>query len=136
MSLDDDKLRAMVVLYLEKASVFKNEAKVSKDMCMYPMAANRMYYSLLNAVSALLLIDNHPTHSHDGTKALFGYHYVNTGIMTREEGRLFSKLETMRNRSDYDCYFNATAEMIEELFVPTMNLIEKVERLVKDKLEV
>lgn len=49
---------------------------------------------------------------------------------------MFSRLETMRNRSDYDCYFNATAEMIEELFVPTMNLIEKVERLVKDKLEI
>lgn len=134
MSLEEDKIKAMVLLYLEKSSMFKNEALAAKQICMWPMAANRMYYSLLNAVRALLLVDNHPTHSHDGTKALFGLHYVNTNVVTREDGRLFSQLETMRNRSDYDCYFKATEEMINEFFLPTMSLVEKIEKIVTDKL--
>lgn len=134
MSLEEDKVKAVVLLYLEKSSIFKKEAIAAKQICMWPMTANRMYYSLLNVVRALLLIDNHPTHSHDGTKALFGLYYVNTNVVTREDGRLFSQLETMRNRSDYDCYFKATEEMINEFYLPTILLIEKIENIVTDKL--
>ena len=95
MSLDDAKRQDMISKYLDKSDLFQKEATKGKEMHMWPMTANRMYYSALNAVRALLLKDGHPTHSHNGTKQLFGQHYVVTEKVSPAQGRLYSQLETI-----------------------------------------
>lgn len=133
--MEEQERTIVVNLYLEKSDMFWREAEVSRELRHWPMTANRMYYALLNAVRALLVNDSHPAHTHDGIKSLFGQYYVLTGEVTREQARLFSQMETLRNRSDYDCYFKATEEMITTNFAPVKELISRIKNIIASKKE-
>ena len=67
---------------------------------MWDIVANRLYYAALHAALALLINDGHKTTTHRGIVALFGLHYIKTGIFTTEEGKMYSRLQTMRDESD------------------------------------
>lgn len=53
--------------------------------------------------------NHHQVGTHKGVVALYGQHYVKTGIMTQAEGRIYSQLQSMREKADYNCVFE-TAE--------------------------
>ena len=44
-------------------------------------------------------------------------------------------METMREKADYDCFFDATEMDIREKFEPTKQLIDKVSAMVEKRLE-
>lgn len=48
-------------------------------------AANRLYYALFHAMSALLIKDGHQVKSHRGVMAMFGEHYVRTEIKLKKD---------------------------------------------------
>jgi len=53
---------------------------------------NRIYYACYYAVSALLLKSNINSSSHKGIRQLFGLHFIQTGLISKEDGRMFSDL--------------------------------------------
>lgn len=130
MSLDDANRQEMIAKYLDKSNQCWKEACMAKELKAWPMTANRMYYALVNAMRALLLKDRVEAHTHAGMKAKIGQKYVLTGLLSDEQGRLFSQMETMRERADYDCFFDASEENIEEKFLPVENLIARVKELI------
>lgn len=130
MSLDDTNRKEMIAKYLDKADLCWHEAELAKSVCAWPMTANRMYYALVNAIRALLLKDHVEAHTHAGMKAKIGQLYVLTGLLSDEQGRLFSQMETMRERADYDCYFDASEQDIEEKFIPVKQLIARIKELI------
>ena len=89
-----------------------------------------MYYSLFHAVSALLINDGHSVGSHRGAVGAFGQFYVTTGIFTIEEGKHYARLQGLREKSDYNCSYNATEADIAPKIEPTRLLIEKIERYI------
>lgn len=131
--MEEQERTTVVNLYLEKSDLFWREAEASRELRHWPMTANRMYHALLNAVRALLVNDSHPAHTHDGVKSLFGQYYVLTGEVSREQARLFSQMETLRNRSDYDCYFKATEDMISTYFEPVKELISRIKSIIESR---
>jgi hypothetical protein len=44
--------------------------------------------------------------------ALFGEHYVKSGLFSKEDGALFSDLVIMRDNADYNCFFEADKEKL------------------------
>ena len=62
---------------------------------------------------------------------MFGKHYVSTGKMKRDDGRLYSQLQTMREKGDYNCIYSASAEEILPLVGRVEELIGKISKLVK-----
>ena len=92
--------------------------------------ANRLYYALFHAVSALLINDGHGVHSHRGAVGAFGQYYVVTGIFTLEEGKLYFRLQGLREKSDYNCSYNASENDIAPKIEPTRQLIEKIEKYI------
>jgi len=55
-------------------------------------SVNRIYYACYYAVSGLLLKKNIETNSHKGIRQMFGLHFVQSGIVSKEDGRFFSDL--------------------------------------------
>ena len=49
-------------------------------MDLWDVVANRLYYAVFHAVSALLIKDGHKVNTHKGTLVMFGQNYVKTGI--------------------------------------------------------
>ena len=126
MSLTNDERKAIVDYRLEKADLAFNESKKVAAISLWNISANRLYYALYYAVSALLIHDGHPVNTHRGVIAMFGNYYIRTGIFASEDGRLYSDLQTMRNNSDYNCSYDATQQEIEPMIEPAKRLIDKV----------
>ncbi len=63
---------------------------------------------------------------------MFGKHYVKTGKVNVVYGRLYSQLQTMREKSDYNCSYDASEGEVLPMLSPAKELIEKIEQLLQD----
>ena len=131
MSLKEEERSTLVNLYLSKCDETLNDARLTRDQGRWNASANRLYYALFHAITALFVSDGIPVHSHNGMKIKFGKEYVLTGLATDEEGKLLSKMETMRERADYDVTFTATESLLDERF----SLVEKMIQHIKELVE-
>ncbi len=133
MSLKEEERQIIIRLELEKAdSIFaENEGLVEKGY--WNTLANRLYYALFHAVSALLVSDGREVGSHKGAAIRFHQYYVRTGIFTVDEGSFYSQMETLREKADYNCFFQVSESDIKTCIEPTRQLIEKVKQYIADK---
>jgi uncharacterized protein (UPF0332 family) len=131
MSLKEQERDILVNLYLSKCDETLNDARLTRDQGRWNTSANRLYYALFHAITALFVSDGIPVHSHNGMKIKFGKEYVLTGLATDEEGKLLSKMETMRERADYDATFTATEAIINERFDQVEQMIQHIKVLIK-----
>lgn len=58
MSLKEEERRVIVTLELEKADKTLDEMQIQLEHELWSMVANRLYYALFHAVSALLMYAN------------------------------------------------------------------------------
>jgi len=130
MSLNEEERRTVVRLQMEKAHAYFNQIPLLCEAGYWDNVANRLYYSLFHAVSALLVNDGYMVSSHRGAVGAFGQHYVTTGIFTIDDGKHYSRLQGLREKSDYNCTYNATKKEIAPKIEPTRLLIEKIEKYI------
>lgn len=62
---------------------------------------------------------------------MFRQTYIKTGILQEEHSDTFTLLQTMREKSDYNCSFDATRGLIEPLFAPSKKMIDIIAELIK-----
>ena len=80
-----------------------------------------------------LTLDNKlVAHTHDGLLTQFGLHFVKAGKVDSRVGAFLSRMEQLREKGDYNCYYSITKEEIETIIGPTKELIHKVEELLKE----
>lgn len=132
MSLNDHERRTVVGLQLEKAHRNFDQIALLREAGYWDNIANRLYYALFHAVSALLIHDGYGVGSHRGAVGAFGQHYVTTGIFTLEEGKHYSRLQGLREKADYNCAYNADEKDIAPKIEPTRLLIEKIEDYIRN----
>ncbi len=130
MSLNDEERRIVVRLQLEKAHNNFSQIPLLREAGYWDNVANRLYYSLFHAVSALLIHDGYAVNSHRGAAGSFGQYYVSNGIFTLEDGRHYSRLQGLREKADYNCTYNATESDIVPKIEPTRQLIAKIEKYI------
>lgn len=129
MSLKEEERKALVALYMAKSEEALEDARLCRNQQRWNASANRLYYALFHALTALFVNDGVPVGSHNGAKIRFGKEYVLTGLATNEEGKLFSQMETMRERADYDATFTASEQLIHERFSAVEQMIEHIRQL-------
>ena len=130
MSLNDEERRTVVRLQMEKAYANFDQIPLLREAGYWDNVANRLYYSLFHAVSALLIHDGHSVGSHRGAVGAFGQHYVTTGVFSVEDGKHYSRLQGLREKADYNCTYNATEKDIAPKIEPTRRLIEEIEQYI------
>lgn len=126
MSLNDEERRIMVEHESRKARQTFAQAETLRRDGYWDGVANRLYYASFHAVNALLIHDGHSVRTHHGASALFRQLYVKTGILPVEVSEHYSILQTMRDKADYNCSFDATEQLVEPLIEPTRRLMETV----------
>lgn len=135
MSLSDNERNTIVRLEMEKAWKTFADAEFCANEKKWETAANRLYYALFHAVSALLISEGMNVKSHRGILALFGQHYVRTGIFSREDGSLLSDLVIMRDNADYNCFFETSEEKFIPYIEPARLFIKRIEQHVSKEIE-
>ena len=133
MSLKEQDRATLVVLGLEKADKMLREMDWLIEKGSWSLAANRLYYALFHAVKALLINDSHPVGTHRGAVNQFSLYYVKTGIFTKEDCKLYSRLQQLREEGDYNCAIDIEQEDVENKVEPTRELIERIKQYVSDK---
>lgn len=133
MSLSDENRRIIVSREIEKAHANFMQAEIMREHEQWDAAANRLYYAVFHAVNALLIHDKHEVRTHHGAGMLFRQTYIKTGILDQQFSDTFTLLQTMREKSDYNCSFDATRGLIEPLFTQSKKMIDTVSERVNAK---
>jgi len=130
MSLKEEERALVVSMEMEKAERTFAEKDILLQGKLWSNLANRLYYALFHAVSALLIHDGHEVGTHKGAVIRFHQYYVKTGVFTSEEGAFYSRMQFMRERADYNCYYDVTEAEITERIEHTQKLIEKIKNYI------
>lgn len=134
MGLTNDNRKDIVNYRIERAFVAIEQAKGNLQMGYLEITANRLYYAAYYAASALLIANGIRVKSHEGCMGQFNLHFVKTGQVSLEMGKLFSTLFDMRLTGDYSDRFDLTEEDVIPNIQPTEDFIIKVTDLAKEKL--
>lgn len=124
--MEEQDRQTLIALYLGKSEEALYDAETSFTNHRFSNSANRLYYALFYAVSALFVKDGIAIGTHAGAKAKFGEHYIKTGIFPAEQGRIFSQMATLREKSDYNCFYQVTEEEMAEKLPKVKVLIEEI----------
>ena len=131
MSLNDEERQIIVNLEKEKALNTFAEMEVLRQAGLWNNIANRLYYAAFHAVSALLIHDHHNVGTHQGAVSMLHQYYVTTGLLSKADGAFYSQLQTMREKSDYNCTYNATEEDTAPRIAQTKQFIDRVLGLIQ-----
>jgi uncharacterized protein (UPF0332 family) len=107
------------------------DARLLADNGSWNSTVNRLYYACYYMVSALLLQNNINARTHTGCKTQFGLHFVKTGKVPLEQGRLYADLMDWRQKGDYGDMFDFDMETVQPLFVPVENLLNTIKALIE-----
>lgn len=110
------------------------QARANATLEYWDLVANRLYYSLFHAVTALMQTDGLKMGTHKGTSSQFGQHYILTGIFERKDGILYSRLQTMREKADYQNTFSLMPEEGAKLIESADDLRMRVIALAKQRV--
>lgn len=64
-------------------------------------AMSRAYYATLHYARALLLTKDEEPTTHEGVLRRFSFHFVKTGLLTLDEGKILGRLHKLREDADY-----------------------------------
>ena len=110
------------------------EAEIMIKSGYWNASVNRIYYACYYAVSGLLLMKTIETNSHKGIRQMFGLHLVQTGLVSKEDGRFFSDLYDRRQTGDYDDFFLYDEETVLNLFNQAKGFIERIVVLIDQNI--
>ena len=76
MSLGDEERKIMVEFEIEKAHRLIDQFPILENAKLCDTLANRVYYAVFHAVTALLIKNGLHAESHQGVSVLFSKHFV------------------------------------------------------------
>lgn len=131
MSLDSEDRKALIAYRQEKADLALDDAAFLTEAGRYGLAANRLYYALYYAASAILLSKGVVTKRHSGLMSQIHLHFVKTGILSPDEGALFKVMFSLRHEDDYEDFIEVERADIEEYTPRVTALVNKLKTLVE-----
>lgn len=132
MTLNPGNRKDLVRLELEKARRTLIEAEGNYNIQLWNVVGNRLYYAIFHAVVALLIKHGISINGHKGAVIMFGLHFVKKGIFTPEEGALYSRLQTIREKADYQNVYELSQERASHYMSQAKLLFEKIEKTIMD----
>lgn len=121
-----DETLLLIKYRIERSKESLNAAKVLLDSDNLYSAINRVYYGMFYAVIALLLTKNLSSAKHSGVMSLFFKEFINSGLIDKELGRLYSDIFDLRMKYDYKIPAKITKEDVHNWLIKAGNFIEIV----------
>jgi len=135
MSLNDEERKLLVEFEVEKAHKLIDQFPILENAELWDTLANRVYYAVFHAVTALLIKNGLHAGSHQGISVLFNKHFVKENLIDEKYGRLLARLENMREKSDYTCLFETTKEEVLPMLPLAKEMISTIESLINSNKE-
>ena len=130
MSMTDEERSTLVRLELEKAHDTFEEIEILRQAGKWNGAANRVYYSVFHAVNALFINDGLQVKRHKSSHVMFSQYYVKTGKLPLEYGRFYNNLQTLREKSDYNCFYDVDEQDVINGMEKARQFIQEIENYI------
>jgi uncharacterized protein (UPF0332 family) len=108
------------------------DAQILAEREKWNSTINRLYYAAYYAVMALLLDSELKPTTHNGTKSNFSEHFIKTGKIEKEYGKMYSQLFTWRQKGDYDDFFDFQKDKVIPYLEPVNKLITLIETIINN----
>ncbi len=128
---DADKKSVLVSYRLDSA---KEKLKSAIDLLEngdYKDSVSRSYYAIFTAARALLATKQLDSSKHSGVIALFNQHFVKTGIISADVGKLIGKAKLYREQADYGDFFVVSKEEADAQIQAAKKFIAEIENVVQ-----
>ena len=118
---------------LERAKEDLSDAEFAYKHNRLYNANNRAYYSIFHAIKAVLALERVDFKRHKDVLSYFNQHYIKTEIFPRMISKKISQASKIREDSDYDDEFLASAEETQNQIETARELIKLVEEYLHSK---
>ncbi|MCQ2323372.1 MAG: HEPN domain-containing protein [Paludibacteraceae bacterium] len=132
MSLSNEERHIMVTLELERARKIQSEFSVYQQNELWSTLANRMYYAVYHAAMALLIANGLHAGTHQGVYVLLNQYFIKEKLLSAEHGSLYARLQTMREKGDYNCFIETTSAELLPILPKVSAFIDAIAILVQD----
>ena len=133
MTLSIDEKKAIIKYRIQKAWNSIQEADDNARLGYWTLAASRLYYAAYYMASALLVDKGFIARSHSGVIHIIGSEFVKKDFLSKEDGRVISRLFNMRHSGDYDDLVDWTEEEVQPFFNKTKDFLARMEKLISLK---
>ncbi len=124
--------REQYIIYRTETSRKSLEAaKLLYENNFISSAVNRLYYSVFYIVNALLVKNEITAKTHTGLKHQFSVKFIKTNKIDKKYGKLLTKLFNLRQKADYDNYFDIEKEAVLSMIKSVENMIDEIEKIIK-----
>ena len=120
---------------LEKAKTKLVAAKLLLDEKLYDDSLSRSYYAMFTAARALLATEKMDNSKHSGVISLFNQHFVKTGIVEKQSGRMLMDAKDSREKSDYGDHISIEEDDAKHQYEQAKKFVESIENVIKHRLE-
>lgn len=114
---------------LQKAQEELKNSRIALENGLYRPAVSAAYYAMFHCARALLAKHNLTSKSHSGLISVFSQHFVKTGVVNIEVGRILTDAFNLRIESDYEDFFYLDYEEAKES-------VEDAEQFIKSITEI
>jgi uncharacterized protein (UPF0332 family) len=125
-------VKDLIEYRLNRAKDTLDDAYILAEKSKWNSTINRLYYAAYYAVTALLLKSDLRATTHNGVKSNFSKHFIKTNVIPKELGKIYSQLFTWRQKGDYDDLFDFEKNKVVPYFEPVKELIDTIEKIVKE----
>lgn len=121
----------LIKIRIQQAEDTLREVEFLIEHKMLSLATNRIYYSIFYAISAVSIKNNYSTSKHKKLLGWFNKNFINTGMLSKEFGKMIYACFENREKSDYDFLFELTKEEINGYYELAIKFITAVKELLK-----
>ena len=68
---------------------------------------------------------------HTGMLSQFGLHFIKTGIIEDRLGGFLTRMEQLREKGDYNCFFSINEEELNTIVEPAHELVKVIAELIQ-----
>lgn len=112
----DEQTRVLIEVRLDRAREDIETARELFNSGRFRAVVNRSYYAIFSVTTALLLTQRIERSKHAGVESAFIHHFIKTGIIEKEYGKIYDYIRKKREESDYSARITIDKETAEKVF--------------------
>ena len=110
----EGSLKELALYRINRADEMFHDSAENYKMKQYRTSLNRSYYAVFHAMRAVNTLDGFDSSKHSGVIAYFNRNIIKTGKIDASLSGIIKKASYLREKSDYDDFYIASAAEAKE----------------------
>jgi len=132
----DEETRVLIEVRLDRSLEDIETARELVDLGRYRAAVNRACYAIFGITTALLLTQKIERSKHTGVEAALIQHFIKTGVIETEYGKIYDYIRKKREESDYSARIMVDDETAKTVVSEAEKFINRITEYFRNHLSI